>query len=111
VLFREDALTRPGGGGEISRVLQSGRPRVFEKATVNVFVVYGVMLPEVYHAARLKAVAAAAAGKARSVPFHHCWCQLGEQDSSLCSSIFTNSWFVQYLRTFASFGSSRELIV
>ena len=47
--FREDAWTRPGGGGGISRVLQGGE--VFEKAGVNVSVVYGQMPPEAYRAA------------------------------------------------------------
>eukprot|EP00741_Cyanophora_paradoxa_P001230 tig00000471_g1187.t1 len=42
--FRQDAWTRPGGGGGISRVLTNGR--VFEKAGVNVSVVYGTMPPE-----------------------------------------------------------------
>jgi coproporphyrinogen III oxidase len=49
-VFREDAWTRPGGGGGISRVLQGGR--VFEKAAVNVSVVYGVMPPDAYGEAR-----------------------------------------------------------
>ena len=68
-LFREDAWTRPGGGGGISRVLQGGR--VFEKAAVNVSVVYGVMPPGAYRAARPEVAAAAAAGgeKAGPVPF------------------------------------------
>ncbi|XVF71090.1 hypothetical protein PTKIN_Ptkin12aG0007100 [Pterospermum kingtungense] len=48
--FKEDAWTRPGGGGGISRVLQDGA--VFEKAGVNVSVVYGVMPPEAYRAAK-----------------------------------------------------------
>ncbi|XP_066325693.1 oxygen-dependent coproporphyrinogen-III oxidase, chloroplastic-like [Miscanthus floridulus] len=65
-LFREDAWTRPGGGGGISRVLQGGR--VFEKAAVNVSVVYGVMPPEAYRAARPE-VAAAGGEKAGPVPF------------------------------------------
>ena len=47
--FQEDAWTRPGGGGGISRVLQDGN--VFEKAGVNVSVVYGQMPPEAYRAA------------------------------------------------------------
>jgi len=47
--FREDAWTRPGGGGGISRVLQGGN--VWEKAGVNVSVVYGSMPPEAYRAA------------------------------------------------------------
>ncbi|CAN4087117.1 unnamed protein product [Withania somnifera] len=48
--FKEDVWSRPGGGGGISRVLQNGH--VFEKAGVNVSVVYGVMPPEAYRAAR-----------------------------------------------------------
>lgn len=39
--FKEDVWSRPGGGGGISRVLQDGA--VWEKAGVNVSVVYGVM--------------------------------------------------------------------
>ncbi|XP_059290163.1 oxygen-dependent coproporphyrinogen-III oxidase, chloroplastic-like [Lycium ferocissimum] len=48
--FKEDVWSRPGGGGGISRVLQDGD--VWEKAGVNVSVVYGVMPPEAYRAAR-----------------------------------------------------------
>ena len=47
--FHEDAWTRPAGGGGVSRVLQDGN--VFEKAGVNVSVVYGQMPPEAYRAA------------------------------------------------------------
>eukprot|EP00245_Coleochaete_scutata_P009867 TRINITY_DN334_c0_g1_i1.p1 TRINITY_DN334_c0_g1~~TRINITY_DN334_c0_g1_i1.p1 ORF type:complete len:416 (+),score=91.00 TRINITY_DN334_c0_g1_i1:168-1250(+) len=47
--FREDAWTRPGGGGGISRVMQNGN--VWEKAGINVSVVYGNMPPEAYRAA------------------------------------------------------------
>ncbi|DBB06090.1 TPA: hypothetical protein ACH3X3_009649 [Trebouxia sp. C0006] len=47
--FHEDAWTRPGGGGGVSRVLQGGN--VWEKAGVNVSVVYGSMPPEAYRAA------------------------------------------------------------
>ena len=47
--FKEDVWSRPGGGGGISRVLQDGA--VWEKAGVNVSVVYGVMPPEAYRAA------------------------------------------------------------
>ncbi|KAK1430485.1 hypothetical protein QVD17_13255 [Tagetes erecta] len=47
--FKEDVWSRPGGGGGISRVLQDGG--VWEKAGVNVSVVYGVMPPEAYRAA------------------------------------------------------------
>ncbi|GKV43130.1 hypothetical protein SLEP1_g50463 [Rubroshorea leprosula] len=48
--FKEDAWTRPGGGGGISRVLQDGA--VWEKAGVNISVVYGMMPPEAYRAAK-----------------------------------------------------------
>ncbi|XP_026381017.1 coproporphyrinogen-III oxidase 1, chloroplastic-like [Papaver somniferum] len=48
--FKEDVWSRPGGGGGISRVLQDGN--VWEKAGVNVSVVYGVMPPEAYRAAK-----------------------------------------------------------
>ncbi|KAI3985781.1 hypothetical protein MKX01_036955 [Papaver californicum] len=48
--FKEDVWSRPGGGGGISRVLQNGN--VWEKAGVNVSVVYGVMPPEAYRAAK-----------------------------------------------------------
>ncbi|KAL3157289.1 hypothetical protein ABBQ38_001521 [Trebouxia sp. C0009 RCD-2024] len=47
--FHEDAWVRPGGGGGVSRVLQGGN--VWEKAGVNVSVVYGSMPPEAYRAA------------------------------------------------------------
>lgn len=47
--FREDAWTRPGGGGGISRVLQQGN--IWEKAGVSVSVVYGTMPQEAYRAA------------------------------------------------------------
>lgn len=69
--FVEDVWSRPGGGGGISRVLQDGR--VFEKAGVNVSVVYGVMPPDAYRAAKGEAAkngAAAADGhKPGPVPF------------------------------------------
>lgn len=48
--FKEDAWSRKGGGGGISRVLQDGV--VWEKAGVNVSVVYGVMPPDAYRAAK-----------------------------------------------------------
>lgn len=47
--FHQDAWTRPGGGGGITRVLQGGN--VWEKAGVNVSVVYGSMPAEAYRAA------------------------------------------------------------
>ncbi|KAI4305566.1 hypothetical protein L6164_028927 [Bauhinia variegata] len=61
--FKEDVWSRPGGGGGISRVLQDGA--VWEKAGVNVSVVYGVMPPEAYRAAK----AAAGDQKPGPVPF------------------------------------------
>lgn len=61
--FKEDVWSRPGGGGGISRVLQDGA--VWEKAGVNVSVVYGVMPPDAYRAAK----AAAPDQKPGPIPF------------------------------------------
>ncbi|XP_022931351.1 oxygen-dependent coproporphyrinogen-III oxidase, chloroplastic [Cucurbita moschata] len=61
--FKEDVWSRPGGGGGISRVLQDGA--VWEKAGVNVSVVYGVMPPDAYRAAK----AAAGDHKPGPIPF------------------------------------------
>lgn len=63
--FKEDVWSRPGGGGGISRVLQDGA--VWEKAGVNVSVVYGVMPPDAYRAA--KGAAASPDQKPGPVPF------------------------------------------
>ncbi len=52
--FREDAWVRENGGGGISRVLANGN--VFEKAGVNVSVVYGTMPPEAVAAASARGV-------------------------------------------------------
>lgn len=52
--FHEDAWVRENGGGGISRVLQGGN--VFEKAGVNVSVVYGTMPPEAVAAASSRGV-------------------------------------------------------
>lgn len=52
--FREDAWARQEGGGGISRVLQGGN--VWEKAGVNVSVVYGGMPIEAYRSATDKTV-------------------------------------------------------
>lgn len=46
--FQEDAWVRPNGGGGISRVMAGGK--VFEKAGVNLSVVYGTMPQEVNEA-------------------------------------------------------------
>ncbi|KAH7667112.1 coproporphyrinogen III oxidase protein [Dioscorea alata] len=64
--FKEDVWSRPGGGGGISRVLQDGA--VWEKAGVNVSVVYGVMPPEAYRAAKGD-VGGNSGAKAGPVPF------------------------------------------
>ncbi|KAI3427401.1 hypothetical protein D9Q98_010316 [Chlorella vulgaris] len=47
--FRQDAWTRPSGGGGITRVMQEGK--VWEKAGVAVSVVYGSMPAESYRVA------------------------------------------------------------
>lgn len=52
--FREDAWIREGGGGGISRVIQNGN--IFEKAGVNVSVVYGTMPPEAVKEASARGV-------------------------------------------------------
>lgn len=69
--FRQDSWVRPGGGGGISRVLQDGN--VWEKAGVNVSVVYGSMPREAYRAATGTATSAPPAGGAAGadgrVPF------------------------------------------
>lgn len=65
--FKEDVWSRPGGGGGISRVLQDGT--VFEKAGVNVSVVYGTMPPDAYRAAKGNAGADNGGAKAGPVPF------------------------------------------
>ncbi|PNW86414.1 hypothetical protein CHLRE_02g085450v5 [Chlamydomonas reinhardtii] len=65
--FHQDAWTRPGGGGGISRVLQDGN--VWEKAGVNVSVVYGTMPPEAYRAATGNAEKLKNKGDGGRVPF------------------------------------------
>lgn len=65
--FKEDVWSRPGGGGGISRVLQDGA--VFEKAGVNVSVVYGTMPPDAYRAAKGNVGADNGGAKAGPVPF------------------------------------------
>ncbi|XP_052110403.1 oxygen-dependent coproporphyrinogen-III oxidase, chloroplastic-like [Arachis duranensis] len=51
--FKEDVWSRPGGGGGISRVLQD--KAIWKKAGVNVSVIYGIMPPEAYRAAKAAA--------------------------------------------------------
>lgn len=52
--FKEDAWIRESGGGGISRVLAGGK--VFEKAGVNLSVVYGSMPQEALKAATERGV-------------------------------------------------------
>jgi coproporphyrinogen III oxidase len=66
--FHEDAWVREGGGGGISRVIQNGN--VFEKAGVNVSVVYGVMPPSAVKEASARGVTRDAGFKpGEPVPF------------------------------------------
>ncbi|CAI7738233.1 unnamed protein product [Closterium sp. NIES-54] len=69
--FRKDAWMRPGGGGGISGVLQNGN--VWEKAGVNVSVVYGTMPREAYRAATGESAPsdASSTGDGR-IPFFAC---------------------------------------
>jgi coproporphyrinogen III oxidase len=69
--FQEDAWTRESGGGGISRVLADGD--VFEKAGVNLSVVYGTMPQEALKAATERGVNRAAGMKpGERVPFFAC---------------------------------------
>lgn len=69
--FHEDCWTRENGGGGISRVLSGGK--VFEKAGVNLSVVYGSMPPEALAAATERGVDRAKGMKpGERVPFFAC---------------------------------------
>ena len=69
--FRSDAWVRENGGGGISRVLSGGK--VFEKAGVNLSVVYGSMPPEALQAATERGVDRAKGMKpGERVPFFAC---------------------------------------
>ena len=65
--FRQDAWTREDGGGGITRVMQDGN--IWEKAGVNVSVVYGSMPPEAYRAATGNAEALKGKENIGRVPF------------------------------------------
>ncbi|KAG2492496.1 hypothetical protein HYH03_009161 [Edaphochlamys debaryana] len=65
--FIQDSWTRPGGGGGVSRVLIDGN--VWEKAGVNVSVVYGSMPPEAYRAASGNQEQFKGRGDAGRIPF------------------------------------------
>eukprot|EP00798_Chlamydomonas_sp_ICE-L_P027699 gene27699-7341_t len=65
--FHQDAWTRADGGGGITRVIQGGN--VFEKAGVNVSVVYGSMPPEAYRSAVGNPDALKGKDEAGRVPF------------------------------------------
>lgn len=69
--FREDAWIRDNGGGGISRVLADGE--VFEKAGVNLSVVYGTMPQEALKAATERGVDRAKGMKpGERIPFFAC---------------------------------------
>ena len=65
--FRQDTWVREDGGGGITRVMQDGN--VWEKAGVNVSVVYGSMPPEAYRAATGNADALKGKDNLGRVPF------------------------------------------
>ena len=69
--FKEDCWTRANGGGGLSRVLAGGK--VFEKAGVNLSVVYGSMPQEALQAATERGVdRAKGMAKGERVPFFAC---------------------------------------
>jgi len=69
--FQEDAWVRPTGGGGMSRVLTGGK--VFEKAGVNLSVVYGSMPQEALQAATERGVdRAKGMAPGERVPFFAC---------------------------------------
>ncbi|GKZ01403.1 hypothetical protein MPSEU_001091100 [Mayamaea pseudoterrestris] len=69
--FQEDCWTRPSGGGGMSRVLKDGK--VWEKAGVNLSVVYGSMPPEALQAATERGVnRAKGMAPGEKVPFFAC---------------------------------------
>lgn len=69
--FREDAWIRESGGGGISRVMSGGK--VFEKAGVNLSVVYGTMPQEALKAATERGVdRAKGMAPGERVPFFAC---------------------------------------
>lgn len=69
--FREDCWTRENGGGGMSRVLAGGK--VFEKAGVNLSVVYGSMPQEALQAATERGVdRAKGMAPGERVPFFAC---------------------------------------
>eukprot|EP00188_Purpureofilum_apyrenoidigerum_P002110 Plantae.Rhodophyta-Purpureofilum_apyrenoidigerum.ctg22613.p1 GENE.Plantae.Rhodophyta-Purpureofilum_apyrenoidigerum.ctg22613~~Plantae.Rhodophyta-Purpureofilum_apyrenoidigerum.ctg22613.p1 ORF type:complete len:387 (+),score=71.74 Plantae.Rhodophyta-Purpureofilum_apyrenoidigerum.ctg22613:112-1272(+) len=69
--FHEDAWVRENGGGGISRVLQDGK--VFEKAGINISVVYGEMPPEAVKAASDRGVTRDVGYKdGEKIPFFAC---------------------------------------
>jgi coproporphyrinogen III oxidase len=69
--FQEDAWVRPTGGGGMSRVLSGGN--VFEKAGVNLSVVYGTMPQEALQAATERGIdRAKGMAPGERVPFFAC---------------------------------------
>jgi len=68
--FREDAWTRPEGGGGWSRVLQGGA--VFEKAGVNVSTVHGQLPPAAAAMMRARPGSKLGGGGGGALPFFAC---------------------------------------
>lgn len=69
--FKEDCWVRPNGGGGMSRVLSGGK--VFEKAGVNLSVVYGTMPQEALKAATERGVdRAKGMAPGERIPFFAC---------------------------------------
>jgi coproporphyrinogen III oxidase len=69
--FQEDCWTRANGGGGMSRVMSKGK--VFEKAGVNLSVVYGSMPPEALQAATERGVdRAKGMAPGERIPFFAC---------------------------------------
>jgi len=69
--FKEDCWVRPNGGGGMSRVLSGGK--VFEKAGVNLSVVYGTMPQEALKAATERGIdRAKGMAPGERVPFFAC---------------------------------------
>ena len=68
--FRQDAWTRPSGGGGITHVLQEGH--VWEKAGVSVSVVYGTMSADSYRVAIGKDIPFQKVGRGGGVGWGRC---------------------------------------
>jgi coproporphyrinogen III oxidase len=85
--FRQDAWTRPAGGGGITRVLQEGN--VWEKAGVAVSVVYGSMPAEAYRVAVGKDIPY---GKVRGLGWAGLGCAAGQLRAGRGGAGQAGSW-------------------